>query len=59
MADITMCANPNCPLESSCLRKQAYPNKHWQSYALFHYKSGEEVTCDHYIETKTEVAENE
>lgn len=40
MADITMCNNANCPLSGNCYRKQAAPNKHWQSIQHFNFEVG-------------------
>ena len=46
MPGITMCANKECPIKSSCYRSTAEPNGKYQSWADFEYKDGE---CDDYI----------
>ena len=35
MADITKCSTENCPLESTCYRKQAISNPYQQAYGNF------------------------
>lgn len=35
--DIALCRNQDCPLNNTCYRFLAKPNKDWQSYGDFKY----------------------
>jgi hypothetical protein len=52
MADITMCANKECPLRETCYRVQAPINEYRQSWSL--YDPDENGVCDHYVKTAEE-----
>lgn len=47
MADITMCNTKGCHLGSHCYRKQAEPDPHRQSQAVFPREDN--GSCEHYI----------
>lgn len=49
MADITMCANQECPSKDKCYRFTAHPNQYWQSWAEFKPEEGE-IACGEFIE---------
>jgi hypothetical protein len=56
MADITMCAQTQCPNAGHCYRVQAQLNSHWQSVAMFKYTiSTRGVVCDNYLPTTSTV----
>lgn len=56
MADITMCAQTQCPNAGHCYRVQAQLNSHWQSVAMFQYTiSARGVECDNYLPTTSTV----
>lgn len=56
MADITMCAQTQCPNAGHCYRVQAQLNSHWQSVAMFKYTiSTRGVECDNYLPTTSTV----
>ena len=52
MADISMCVDHHCPLNSSCYRYTATPSER-QSYSNFCYDLKEE-SCDYYWYDKVE-----
>jgi len=45
MADISMCKNQECKSKDNCHRFTAPANRHWQTYAEFTPKKGEDK-CD-------------
>ena len=47
MADITMCANQECPKRLDCKRYIAIPNKIWQSYFTT-YPEAYDGKCKHF-----------
>lgn len=52
MADISMCQNKNCKLNTTCYRFIAKANELYQSYSIFIPeldKNGNQV-CEHYYE---------
>jgi len=50
MADITMCAQNECPNAPTCYRKQATPSD-WQSFAVFPFTiEAGKARCDFYIQ---------
>jgi hypothetical protein len=50
MPYMTMCANNDCPLKTTCYRYRAQPSE-WQPYANFEYQTKEngEVECVYFI----------
>ncbi len=52
MADITMCQNQECPINSKCYRYTAKPFL-WQSYFMEKYTQATEKGCPFYLEINT------
>lgn len=47
MADITMCANKECPSSELCYRFKAHPNEHGQAFS--DYEFAEDGKCSYMI----------
>ena len=48
MPDISMCANPTCPLKEQCYRYTAKPSSFRQSYMSFKYDRRKKFGCDYF-----------
>lgn len=52
MADISMCADNDCPSRERCYRFIATPNPYMQAYGQFGRKEGAKQ-CDHFWRVKS------